>query len=43
MKSGNPKITAFITQFESLYNGHPWYGNYLITILENVSSRQAFT
>ena len=43
MKSGNPKIAAFIIQFESLYNGHPWYGNSLITILEKVTSKQAFS
>jgi uncharacterized damage-inducible protein DinB len=42
MKPVNPKISGFVTHFGAHYNGKPWYGDSLITILDEVDSTQAF-
>jgi len=41
MKS-NKQITDLTEQFEDYYNQEPWYGNSLLTILDEVSSADAF-
>lgn len=42
MKTANPKLTAFIAQFEAIYHGSPWYGESFTSILEKTTAKQAF-
>lgn len=42
MKSSNPRIGQYIDQFNTLYNGQPWYGSSICQILEKVTPVKAF-
>ncbi len=42
MKSSNPKLNLYTAQFASMYNGHPWYGDSICQILENVTPAKAY-
>jgi uncharacterized damage-inducible protein DinB len=36
------RITALVNQFETIYNGEPWYGNSIAKILEDITEDNAF-
>lgn len=42
MKTPNPKLTQYITQFAALYDGHPWFGDSICKILERVTAAKAY-
>ncbi len=36
------QIKDLVNQFETIYNGEPWYGNSISKILEEVTEDNAF-
>ena len=42
MKSSNPKLSQYSTQFAAMYDGHPWYGESICQILEKVTPAKAY-
>jgi uncharacterized damage-inducible protein DinB len=39
----NKEISNYITEFESIYNGEPWYGKSLMTVVKDADPGKAFT
>lgn len=42
MKSPNPKVSQFVAQFSTNYDGHPWYGDSICQILQSITPAKAF-
>lgn len=42
MKTGNPKVRAFMDQFSSIFDGQPWFGESISQILEGVTPATAY-
>lgn len=42
MKSPNPKVSQFVAQFSTMYDGQPWYGDSICQILENITPAKAY-
>jgi uncharacterized damage-inducible protein DinB len=42
MKSPNPKVSQFVAQFSTIYDGQPWYGDSICQILQNITPAKAF-
>lgn len=36
------EIKNYINEFETIYNGEPWYGKSLMSVLENAKAKDAF-
>jgi uncharacterized damage-inducible protein DinB len=42
MPSPNPRLSQYVSQFEAMYNGHPWYGDSICEILATVTPAKAY-
>jgi len=42
MKTPNPKLSQYISQFAVMYDGHPWFGDSICQILESVTPAKAY-
>ena len=42
MSAPNPKLTNYVAQFTTMYDGNPWYGNSICQIIEPITPAKAY-